>query len=102
MRPPGPTLHVSGGDIMLAGLWLKPAQVDALLKHHAAALADAHEDASVIHHRAWLSDLNRVILKRANHRRAPGGGQRRNSGRALPSPLRGGGRGWGCCADVTG
>jgi hypothetical protein len=72
MRPPGPTLHVSGGDILLGGLWLQPAQIDALLVHHATALAAAETPQDITHHTAWLRDLHRVATERTNHRRAAG------------------------------
>ncbi|HEY3890207.1 MAG TPA: hypothetical protein VGL73_16645 [Caulobacteraceae bacterium] len=72
MRPPGPSLRVSGGDYVLGGLWLKPAQVDALLAHHWAALAAARDPAAATHHTAWLHDLGRVVAERARHRRAAG------------------------------
>jgi hypothetical protein len=72
MRPPGATLRISGGDTMLAGLWLKPAQIDALATHHAAALAAAHDPAAIAHHTAWLGDLDRALTERARHRRAAG------------------------------
>jgi hypothetical protein len=91
MRPPGPSLRVSGGDVMLGRLWLKPSQVDALLRHHMAALARSPDAA---HHTAWLRDLGRVLVERTRHLRAAGQG--------VPSPLRGGGRGWGCRADLPG
>ena len=72
MRPPGPSLRVSGGDTMLGGLWLKPAQIDALSNHHAAALASARDPTAVAHHAAWLHDLNRAVADRDDHRRASG------------------------------
>jgi hypothetical protein len=72
MRPPGPSLRVSGGDTMLAGLWLKPAQIDALCGHHAAALATTRDPAAIAHHTAWLHDLDRAVTDRARHRRAAG------------------------------
>jgi hypothetical protein len=72
MRPPGASLRVSGGDYLLAGLWLKPAQIDALSNHHAAALASARDPTAVAHHAAWLQDLNRAVADRADHRRARG------------------------------
>jgi hypothetical protein len=75
MRPPGPSLRVSGGDTMLGGLWLKPAQIDALSSHHATALvaaAAARDAAAVSHHAAWLRDLGRAVADRADHRRASG------------------------------
>jgi hypothetical protein len=73
MRAPGPSLSISGGDYMLGGLWLKPAQIDALSTHHATAIvqaAAARDDAAVSHHAAWLGDLNRAVAARADHRRA--------------------------------
>ncbi len=73
MRAPGSALRVSGGDYMLAGLWLKPALIDALSNHHAAGLiaaAATRDVAAISHHAAWLRDLNRAVAQRANHRRA--------------------------------
>jgi hypothetical protein len=70
MRPPGSMLRVSGGDVMLGALWLKPDQVDALVSHHTAALA-AHP-AAESHHTAWLHALNRILLERTHYRRASG------------------------------
>jgi hypothetical protein len=75
MRAPGLTLRVSGGDYMLAGLWLKPGQIDALSDHHATALvaaAAARDHDAVGHHAAWLRDLGRAVADRADHRRASG------------------------------
>ncbi len=75
MRPPGPSLRVSGGDTMLGALWLKPHQIDALAKHHAMALVAAVAaggDAAIGHHAAWLHDLGRAVAERAEHRRAAG------------------------------
>jgi hypothetical protein len=73
MRPPGQALRVSGGDAMLGPLWLKPAQLDALLSHHAAALyaaADAGDAEAALHNAAWLRDLARTAAAREAHRRA--------------------------------
>jgi hypothetical protein len=92
MRPPGSSLRLSGGDVMLGDLWLKPHQLDALVAHHTAALAG--EPTAKAHHAAWLHDLDRVLTERTHYRRAAGPG--------VPSPLRGGERGRGCRADVSG
>jgi hypothetical protein len=72
MRPPGHVLRVCGGDVMLADLWLQPLQLDALLRHHTAALAAARDSAAAAHHSAWLHALDRVAAERARHRRAAG------------------------------
>jgi hypothetical protein len=75
MRPPGVSLRVSGGDYLLGGLWLKPAQIDALSSHHATALVAAtaaRDHDAVGHHAGWLRDLGRAVAERADHRRASG------------------------------
>ncbi len=90
MRPPGATLRVSGGDTLLGRLWLKPVQLDALLSHHATALAAARTPAAAAHHTAWLHDLHRAHAERARHRRAAGPPSAFEwTERALPLPLAG-------------